>query len=1400
VRQSDWWNKLCVVTGLAPRRRGKHCHGVASRNRSHAFEILEDRQLLAADFGDAPDLSPGTGHGNYRTLLTDNGPRHTIVAGLKMGASVDADSGTLQNVAANADDVNGALPIDENGLANPSRDLTITVGDQPRVSIRVTNTTGAPAMLYGWIDYNVDGVFDNATERANLVVPSGTENGIVTLVFPRVPSGFSGSTYARFRLSTDPAAANSFGAAAGGEVEDYRATIMACGIGHADAAKTKTITDFSGHAIAALGDLDGDGVPDVAVGNPEDESSGGFVVGAVNVLFMNSDGTVKNSQIIASGVGGGPNLPGLAYFGSSVATIGDLDGDGVVDLAVGARYDNDNTGSVYVLFLKPDGTAKASQKIASGVGGGPALDKWDSFGRSVASMGDLDGDGVSDLAVGAAGDDTDDFDTGAVYVLFMNNDGTVKSSQKIASNTGGGPTLVERDAFGTSLAALGDIDGDGVGDLAVGSYNDNNDHSFDEYRGVVHILLMNSDGTVKQIQKIGSGVGGGPPLSTYDNFGISLAAIGDLDGDGVNDLAVGATGSGGGYSYDGGAVYVMLLNADGSAKTTWRIGNHTNGGPALNAYSSFGSAVASLGDLDGDGVDDLMVQAQGGYDETHKVDVPAELYVLHLRPVSPDYGDAPDTGPGTGHGNYQTTASDNGPSHGIVDGLRLGARVDGDDGTLQNTAANAETVDGVAPGDEDGVVDPADDLLLTVGEQPKIRLWVTNTTGQAATLYGWIDYNGDGVFDNATERGDSLVVPNGTTSDEVAIFTFPAVPAGYTGTTYARFRLSTDAAAANPTGPAADGEVEDYRVQIFAHSSGLPDSAKTVKLTNGTNLNGGLITTLGDFNGDGTNDLLVKGDQVLLMNPDGTVKTTQQLQGFDNIDFGEMVAAIGDLNGDGTPDIAVVGDYGKLSIVFLSADGSVKRTQPLDVAGESVNSIAPIGDIDGDGVTDLAVGATNEDDYSGSVFVLLMNADGTAKAASQIGSGVNGWPILADHESFGNAVVVLGDIDGDGVTDIAVGDAVDGQDANGYGTFQGAVYVLFLNSGGDVKSYQKIGDGIGGGPSLDNYDQFGSSLASLGDLDGDGVPDLAVGALYDHGGGQNQGAVYIVHLNADGTAKRTEKITHGTHGGPALQDGDNFGADVASLGDLNGDGRVDFAVTAPGDDQGGQYHGAIYVMFTQPEIASPLPGDYNGDGTVDAADYTVWRDTLGSTTDLRANGDNTGGSAGVIDQADYDVWKNHFGQTLSPGAASGAHNSSTVVSVVPASLPSVAADDSITAMQVPASSARHIASASTKSIAPIVIGTDPNGQNRLPVVLTRAPRDASITAVRQDSALLAWFASRNDGKLRDDDSELLDFVDVLPVGRPTTDALDDSLFEVVDDAFEALSTMPTIGSRLQTSV
>ena len=177
------------------------------------------------DFGDAPDTGTGTGQGNYNTLSTDNGPSHSVVAGLFLGARVDGDESAQPNARANGDDIT-TLPDDEDGLIEPAQDLVLTVGTAPVVRVRATNTTGTAATLFGWIDFNRDGVFDNATERTSVTVPNSSDNGTFTLTFPTIPtSTVAGATYARFRLSTDVAAANSTGAATGGEVEDYVATI-----------------------------------------------------------------------------------------------------------------------------------------------------------------------------------------------------------------------------------------------------------------------------------------------------------------------------------------------------------------------------------------------------------------------------------------------------------------------------------------------------------------------------------------------------------------------------------------------------------------------------------------------------------------------------------------------------------------------------------------------------------------------------------------------------------------------------------------------------------------------------------------------------------------------------------------------------------------------------------------------------------------------------------------------------------------------------------------------------------------------------------------------------------------------------------------------------------------------
>jgi hypothetical protein len=186
-----------------------------------------------------------------------------------------------------------------------------------------------------------------------------------------------------------------------------------------------------------------------------------------------------------------------------------------------------------------------------------------------------------------------------------------------------------------------------------------------------------------------------------------------------------------------------------------------------------------------------------------------------------------------------------------------------------------------------------------------------------------------------------------------------------------------------------------------------------------------------------------------------------------------------------------------------------------------------------------------------------------------------------------------------------------------------------------------------------------------------------------------------------------------------------------------------------------------------------LLGDYNRNGVVDASDYTVWRDTLGASVTPFSGADGSGN--GVADAADYDLWKTHFGQTLS---GSGAGSGSVTGLVATASLQSVAVNDSVTASQLPDSPVGDAALASVMSIAPTLPWAGPGANKPLQVFVTGILSDESATAVRQDSALLAWFASRKEGQSRHDDADLSGYVEDRAADKST-----DSLFGAVDEVF-----------------
>jgi len=206
-----------------------------------------------------------------------------------------------------------------------------------------------------------------------------------------------------------------------------------------------------------------------------------------------------------------------------------------------------------------------------------------------------------------------------------------------------------------------------------------------------------------------------------------------------------------------------------------------------------------------------------------------------------------------------------------------------------------------------------------------------------------------------------------------------------------------------------------------------------------------------------------------------------------------------------------------------------------------------------------------------------MKSDGTVDFEQEISNSQGGFTgTLLSSANFGNDITAMGHIDGDGVPDIAVASAFDDDGGNN----RGSVWILFMYSNGMVKSHAKITGGQGGFTgTVSNGDRFGSAISTIGDLNGDGFTDLAVGSQLDNAGGAGRGAVWILFLDGTGTVISHQKISD-VDGGftGVLDDNDRF-AQVTAIGDLNGDNIMDIAVGASLDDDGGSNIGAIWILF-----------------------------------------------------------------------------------------------------------------------------------------------------------------------------------------------------------------------------
>lgn len=907
-----------------------------------------------------------------------------------------------------------------------------------------------------------------------------------------------------------------------------------------------------------------------------------------------------------------PNLPRTGdYF--EQAQVVPLPGPGKewTDVAVGwpeADVSHFNDGAVFLYRGTAVGLSTEASQVLHGAG------QDERFGAAVAA-GDFDNDGELELVVGAPLADAGAGDAGQVSI-FERDDKTglfAPDPDRVLIGPFGS------DQFGTALAVC-DFNGDGFMDLAVaaqlGEDRDLSPQQTDQ--GAVHIFLGHDSGFLDKAEQKLFGALPQPDGSWKDfaslRLGQSLAA-GDFDGDGACDLAVGALN----YQQPGataaGDGAVFLYRGIKASKTTQ--GGLTDQPvrawapkSLLDLQSSFGRWMA-MGDVDGDGKADLAVTHRGHDNFALKTPTSnsgaLELFAGTALPMDPTaaMGDCLDAawivqGPKAGD------AFGGGVSIGDVDG-------NGSNDLLVGHALGELAASGTTP------ASPTDAGVLAVYAGLK-GVWPSTTP--ALQWAGTANSDRFGLF--------SGVLPKPDNSGKPAVFAV-APSNNDLGAGVGRFYVFAGA------GPAAS------KLTVPGAASG--------------DRYGAALAIVGDVDGDGTADLVTGAPN--FDDPKGGEATTGDLwlfggkgspfdpkQAFDWLDYtghsagdgaGFALANAGNFDGDGKPDFAMVARNEDTPTTFSSAyvalpaavsciadpakANTFKAANDLGAvyvfsssaatknprwliygpqAGQSIDTLAGSFDFDGDGLDDLVAGGVSWDQTNrincGGAMLVRGRKQGTT-AGTYVQCADAWWYAPAANDAMGRSVVGLGDVDGDGCDEIAVG--ISAADQPGKND-QGAVAVLFgygpkcKHAGSDAVVLYANEAGAQGGFAL-----------GAGDLDGDALPDLVVGAVGHAKSGNSVGAAWVVLGSylakqlpqpwVDGVAPTNKPPLLDPNGVGIAAEGvvasERMGQAVAVIPRVGGKGFAGIAVGSPvGNVSGKALSGGVRVFrFTAGSGLQPVP-------------------------------------------------------------------------------------------------------------------------------------------------------------------------------------------------------------------